>query len=116
MMPSGLAWAMAGMTSRKMAALRSNLAAYPEITLIEGDTSFTLRNEEIIVASAKVAVRTIVANIFLPPYGKFIDDTIPVGSHSEVTRGTSDIEVRIAVRPNAAARKLERRTAEGRTD
>lgn len=30
--------------------------------------------------------------------------------------GTSDIEVRIAVRPNAAARKLERRTAEGRTD
>ena len=80
-----------------MAALKANLKAYPNVTLREGDTTFVLQNDEIVVANAKVDVKTLVANIFLPPYGKFMDDTIPVGAHSQVNRATRDLEVSLVL-------------------
>jgi len=42
-------------------------------------------------------VKTLVANIFLPPYGKFMDDYLPVGAHSEVNRSSKNIEVALVL-------------------
>ncbi|MDI1325920.1 MAG: ubiquitin-activating E1 FCCH domain-containing protein [Brevundimonas sp.] len=78
-------------------SLRANLKAYPNITLREGDTSFVLNSEDVVVASSRVDVKTLVANIFLPPYGKFMDDYLPVGAHSEVDRSSRNIEVSLAL-------------------
>lgn len=80
-----------------MDALKANLAAYPTMSLIENETKFILVNDEIVVADAKVDVQTLVANIFLPPYGKFMNDQLPVGVHSEVHRSTKDIEVSLVL-------------------
>ncbi len=79
-----------------MAALRANLKAYPNITLREADTTFVLQ-DEVVIADSKVDVRTLVANIFLPPYGKFMDDYLPVGAHSEVDRSSRNIEVALVL-------------------
>jgi len=76
-----------------LVSLRANLKAYPEITLREADTSFVLNSDNVVVASSMVDVKTLVANIFLPPYGKFMDDYLPVGAHSEVDRSSKNIEV-----------------------
>ena len=76
-----------------MASLRANLKAYPEITLREADTSFVLNSDDVVIANSMVDVKTLVANIFLPPYGKFMDDYLPVGAHSEVDRSSRNIEV-----------------------
>lgn len=80
-----------------LASLKANLKAYPDITLLEGDTSFVLNSNKIVVANAKVNVKTLVANIFLPPYGKFLDDYLPVGAHSEVNRSSKNIEVALVL-------------------
>lgn len=80
-----------------LASLRANLKAYPNITLREADTSFVLNGDDVVIASSKVDVRTLVANIFLPPYGKFMEDTLPVGAHSEVDRASRNIEVALAL-------------------
>ena len=80
-----------------LASLRSNLQAYPDIILREDLTSFTLDNDNVVIASSKVDVKTLVANIFLPPYGKFMDDYLPVGAHSEVDRSSRNIEVAMAL-------------------
>ncbi len=80
-----------------LASLRANLKAYPEITLREADTSFVLNGDDVVVASSKVDVKTLVANIFLPPYGRFMDDYLPVGAHSEVDRSSRNIEVSLVL-------------------
>lgn len=80
-----------------MDALKANLAAYPTVNLIESETTFVLVNNEIVVADARVNVQTLIANIVLPPYGKFLDDELPVGVHSEVNRATKDIEVSLVL-------------------
>jgi len=80
-----------------MASLKANLKAYPNITLVEADTSFLLNSKDVVVANSKVNVKTLVANIFLPPYGKFMDDTLPVGAHSEVDRSSRNLEVSLAL-------------------
>ncbi|MDP3803702.1 TadE/TadG family type IV pilus assembly protein [Brevundimonas sp.] len=76
-----------------LAALRANMQAYPDVILREADTSFVLNDENVVVASSKVDVKALVANIFLPPYGQFMDDYLPVGAHSEVDRSSKNIEV-----------------------
>lgn len=80
-----------------LAALRANLKNYPQIILREGDTTFVLNSSDVVVANAKVDVKTIVANIFLPPYGKFMDDYIKVGAHSEVDRSSRNVEVALVL-------------------
>jgi len=76
-----------------LGALKANLKAYPDIILEEAATSFVLNSDNVVIASSKVDVKTLVANIFLPPYGKFMDDYLPVGAHSEVDRSSKNIEV-----------------------
>ena len=78
-------------------ALRANLQAYPQITLREDLTTFTLNNDSVVIANAKVDVTTLVANVFLPPYGQFFDDTLPVGARSEVNRSSKNIEVALVL-------------------
>jgi Flp pilus assembly protein TadG len=80
-----------------LAALKANLKAYPNITLREADTTFVLNSDDVVVASSKVDVKTLVANIFLPPYGKFMDDYIKVGAHSEVDRSSRNVEVSLVL-------------------
>jgi Flp pilus assembly protein TadG len=72
-------------------ALRANLQNYPQITL--ATTTFTLSADQVVIANATVNVKTLVANIILPPYGKLLDDTLPVVAHSEVNRSSKNIEV-----------------------
>lgn len=76
-----------------MAALRANLAGYPQVTLLTTGTTFRLSDEKIVIADARANVKTLVANIFLPPYGQFMDDYLPVGAHSEVNRSARNVEV-----------------------
>lgn len=78
-------------------SLRANLKAYPNVILREADTSFVLNSDDVVVASSRVDVKTLVANIFLPPYGKFMDDYLPVGAHSEVDRSSKNIEVALVL-------------------
>ncbi len=80
-----------------LASLRANLQAYPDITLREDQTTFVLDNDSVVIANSKVDVKTLVANIFLPPYGRFMDDYLPVGAHSEVDRSSRNIEVALAL-------------------
>ena len=84
-------------TAVGLAALKANLKAYPEITLREDRTTFVLNEEGVVVADAKVDVKALVANIVLPPYGKFMDDTLPVGSHSEVFRSNKMVEIALVL-------------------
>ena len=81
----------ADLTTIGTKALRANLANYPEITL--ASATFTLNADQVVIADATVNVKTLVANIVLPPYGRLLDDTLPVGSHSEVNRSSKNIEV-----------------------
>jgi len=76
-----------------LASLRANLQAYPNVILREADTHFVLNEDNVVIASSRVDVKTLVANIFLPPYGKFMDDYLPVGAHSEVNRSSKNVEV-----------------------
>ena len=80
-----------------MAALKANLQAYPNVTLEEGLTSFVLSPDDVVIADARVQVKTLVANIFLPPYGQLMDDYLPVGSHSEVDRSSRNLEVALVL-------------------
>lgn len=80
-----------------MDALRANLATYPTISLIENETTFVLVDDERVVADAKVNVKTLIANIVLPPYGQIMDDELPVGVHSEVRRSSKNVEVALVL-------------------
>lgn len=61
------------------------------------DLSIVLTKDQVVVADLKVQVKTLVANIVLPPYGKLLDDTLPVSVHSEVNRSSKDIEVALVL-------------------
>ena len=81
----------ADLTTIGTKALRANLANYPDITL--ASATFTLNSDQVVISNATVNVKTLVANIVLPPYGRLLDDTLPVGAHSEVNRSSKNIEV-----------------------
>ena len=81
----------AGLTDVGTKALRANLQNYPEIQF--SSATFTLNANQIVISNATVNVKTLVANIVLPPYGKVFDDTLPVSAHSEVNRSSKNIEV-----------------------
>ena len=87
----------ADLTTVGLTALKANLQAYPDITLRTDQTTFHLNDDQVVVANSKVDVKTIVANIFLPPYGKFMDDKLPVGAHSEVNRSSKNLEVALVL-------------------
>lgn len=74
--------------------LRANLKGYPGVTINAQDITFVLDDNQTVVADASIQVKTIVANVVLPPYGKILDETLPVGAHSEVKRS---MEVEVAL-------------------
>lgn len=84
-------------TAIALPVLRANLQAYPDITLKENLTTFHLTSAGVVEASSKVDVKTLVANIFLPPYGKFMDDKLQVGATSEVKRSSRNVEVSLVL-------------------
>lgn len=81
----------ADLTEIGLKSLRANLANYPNIDL--AGATFRLNADHVVIADATVNVKTLVANIILPPYGKLLDDTLPVSAHSEVNRSSKNIEV-----------------------
>ena len=87
----------ANITTVGMAALRANLQAYPQITLREDLTTFRLTEEGAVIADSRVDVETLVANIFLPPYGQLMEDQVQVGVASEVLRSSNNLEVALVV-------------------
>lgn len=80
-----------------MDALRANLTNYPNIILREDKTTFVLNEDQVVVAKGSVDVKALVANIFLPPYGQFMDDYLPVGAYSEVNRSSKNLEVALVL-------------------
>ena len=80
-----------------LAALRANLAAYPNVTLLTAETSFTLTSDQVVIARTRANVKTLIANGILPPYGKILDDYLPVGAHSEVNRSSKNLEVALVL-------------------
>ena len=70
------------------AALRANLAASQAGVFNDSDATFTLDANQVVIAEATMQVNTLIANVVLPPYGRFFDDQLPVTVHSEVNRAS----------------------------
>lgn len=87
----------ADLTTIGLAALRANLANYPDISLRSDLTTFKLNANSVVVADTRVDVKAIVANIVLPPYGRFFDDKLPANAHSEVNRSSQNVEVSLVL-------------------
>lgn len=87
----------ADITRVGLASLQANLAPYDEITLLTDQTTFRLDATGAVVGDARVNVAALVANIFLPPYGQFFDDQLPVNARSEVMRSNNRIEVALVL-------------------
>ena len=83
-----------------LAALKANMPSYFETDengkLLRDSANFRLDGNTII-ATAKVQVKVLVANIVLPPYGTLMDDRLPVGSSSEVLRASRNVEVALVL-------------------
>jgi len=80
-----------------LVALKANLRNASIEPFKDEDFTITLTKDQVVIADAKVQVKTLVANIVLPPYGKILDDTLPLSAHSEVNRSSKDIEVALVL-------------------
>ncbi len=79
-----------------MASMEVNMPQYYNGN--PGDVaSFTLGGKDKVIGTATVQVKTLIANTFLPPYGKIFDDYLPVTVSSEVMRASRNVEVAIAL-------------------
>lgn len=78
-----------------MAALKANMPRYFQAG--SADTATFVLSDNRVTGEARVNVKVLVANIFLPPYGKLLDDYLPVGSRSEVLRASRNVEVAMAL-------------------
>ncbi len=79
-----------------MASLKANMPNYFKDG--GGDVaSFTLPSRYQVQATATVQVKTIIANVFLPPYGKLFDDYLPMSASSDVLRASRNVEVAMAL-------------------
>ena len=90
----------ADLNNAGLAALKANMPSYFETDengqLLRDTANFRLDGNTII-ATAKVQVKVLVANIVLPPYGTLMDDRLPVGSSSEVLRASRNVEVALVL-------------------
>lgn len=90
----------ARITEVGMAALRANMPGYFQVDdkgNSRDEAAFALNSSRIVEATARVQVKTIVANIILPPYGKILDDYLPVSTASNVNRASRNVEVALAL-------------------
>lgn len=79
-----------------MTSLRANMPDYFKDG--SGDVAnFVLASRYQIQATATVQVKTIIANVFLPPYGKLFDDYLPMSASSDVLRASRNVEVAMAL-------------------
>lgn len=79
-----------------MDSIRANMPQYFRTN--PGDVAtFTLTGKDQVSGTATVQVKTIVANIFFPPYGKLFDDYMPVVVSSDVMRASRNVEVALAL-------------------
>ncbi|MEG1451992.1 pilus assembly protein TadG-related protein [Brevundimonas sp.] len=79
-----------------MASLKANMPQY--FLTNPGDVaSFTVNAKYEVQATATVQVKTIIANVFLPPYGQLFDDYLPMGASSNVLRASRNVEVAMAL-------------------
>lgn len=80
-----------------MASMRANMPGYYLPDSDKDVAIFTLDEKDKVVSTATVQVKTIVANVFLPPYGKIFDDYLPMKAGSEVRRASRNVEVVMAL-------------------
>lgn len=80
-----------------MASMEANMGNYFKPKLTGSVATFTLGGKDKVVGSATVNVKTLIANTFLPPYGKIFDDYLPVSVDTEVMRASRNVEVAIAL-------------------
>lgn len=73
--------------------LRANLENSEIEPIQDSDVTVAMDGTSVVVSDAVGRVKTLVANIVLPPYGQLLDDTIPVNVHSEVNRSAKNLEV-----------------------
>ncbi len=73
--------------------LRANLENTEIEPIEDADVTVVMNGTTVVVSDAAGKVKTLVANIVLPPYGQLLDDTIPVNVHSEVNRSAKNLEV-----------------------
>lgn len=79
-----------------MDSLRANMPGYFKDN--PGDVAnFKITGKEQVEATATVQVKTIVANLFFPPYGQLFDDYMPMTATSEVLRASRNVEVAMAL-------------------
>ena len=79
-----------------MASIKANMPHYFKDN--PGDVAtFTLASKYQVQATATVQVKTIIANVFLPPYGKLFDDYLPMNASSDVLRASRNVEVAMAL-------------------
>lgn len=80
-----------------LVALRANLRNASVEPFADDAVKIELTEDQIVIADIQVQVKTLIANVVLPPYGKILDDTLPVSVHSEVNRSSKDIEVSLVL-------------------
>ena len=73
--------------------LRANLEDSEIEPIQDSDVTVAMDGTSVVVSDAVGRVKTLVANIVLPPYGQLLDDTIPVNVHSEVNLSAKNLEV-----------------------
>ncbi|NBB66027.1 hypothetical protein GVN18_42955 [Pseudomonas sp. ODNR1LW] len=73
--------------------LRANLENTEVEPIEDSDVTVSMDGTSVVVSDAVGRVKTLVANIVLPPYGQILDDTIPLNVHSEVNRSAKNLEV-----------------------
>jgi len=78
-----------------MVALRANMPDYFKAGSDDVGSFVLVANK--LEADATVNVKVLVANIVLPPYGKLLDDLLPVSTKSEVMRASRNVEVAMAL-------------------
>ncbi|KAK0361093.1 hypothetical protein LTR94_024693, partial [Friedmanniomyces endolithicus] len=76
-----------------LTTLRANLEDSVVEPIADADVTVSLTRNNVVISDAAGKVKTLVANIVLPPYGKLLDDTLPINVHSEVNRSAKNLEV-----------------------
>ncbi len=80
-----------------LVALKANLRNASVEPFSDDAVKIELTKDQVVIADIQVQVKTLIANVVLPPYGKILDDTLPVSVHSEVNRSSKDIEVSLVL-------------------
>ncbi|PZO00558.1 MAG: pilus assembly protein TadG [Alphaproteobacteria bacterium] len=87
----------AGLKSVALATLHGNLQGTEVEKINDADVSVSMSANNVVIATAQGQVKTLVANIVLPPYGQLLDDSLPISAHSEVNRSSKDVEVALVL-------------------